>query len=71
MVALVAIHRAWAREGPAPLSREEIAVRIGLKSVNLLEPSVLELMTSRGWLSQKPLGYELTPSGLAMAISIG
>ena len=68
-VALVAMHRAWVREGAFPLTMSEISDRAGLKNKQF-ELSVLDLMVSKGWLTNLPLGYELTPWGIEAARAI-
>lgn len=68
-VALVAMYRAWVREGAFPLTTEQISDRVGLKNKQF-DASVLELMVSRGWLTNLPCGYELTTAGIEAARGI-
>jgi hypothetical protein len=65
-VALVAMYRAWVREGAFPLTIAEVSGRAGLQNEQF-EPGVFDLMVSKGWLRNLPSGYELTAAGLEAA----
>lgn len=66
-VALIAIYRAWAREGEFPLSPRELGDRIGCKAGPLPDAAVVAFMLDKGWLTGTTEHFALSPIGRRQA----
>lgn len=66
-VALIAIYRAWAREGGHPLSLSEIGGRIGYNAGQQPDDAVVAFMLDKGWLTGATEQLELSPVGRLQA----